>query len=387
MSIVKRQNYKLLAVGNTNSVHFLSRLIAFSRNFNQTYIYGEFKGVSTMPFWQSKLTRIKVIGKNRCSDHRLFRYISIPSVFLLAIFFRFDVIFLHGGLLYPEVVLLVRLVTFLGGKSVLHIMGYEVLDEQLDTTVQGYMKRNKRTKALLESCDLVIAKNMLLYDAIKEKAGFAKVRIFDWGVDDKVFYPKQTDTSTSNRFTFFSPRGMDSIYQIHLIIEAFAVIVKRHKEIDFKLVLATYPGKTDYRNSNIELIKELALQDKVDVIDYLSPSELANCYRDSDATVMFPISDGLPQSMLESLFCGTPVIAPNKKPYMDWIKNPIAGQTVPGDSYDDLAKAMFELYKTLSHHDHADIVNKCRESVEKYPCLSDAGERLLVELNEKIIKN
>lgn len=378
---IKPRRKNLLAVGVTNSTHFLARTIALSSVFDETYIWGKLDGVSLTPYWSKRLSVIKKFSNNSFSNNKIFKVLSAFRKLMRLIFLRFDVLFLHGGFVDSKILFLHKVINFLGGKTIVHIMGFEVLDGQVDKNNPDIIKSLKKMKSLLSNSKLVIAKNDLLYEAIKSKANQANVEIFNWGVDDTVFFPDIVNRSRDRCFTFFSPRGMASLYRIHLIVKAFTMLSKMLEGIELKLILTTYLADTAYLKSITSLIDRELMQDKIEFLEVLSPLEMAKRYRSSNVTVMFPISDGLPQSLLESLFTGTPVITPNRKPYTDWIKNEVVGQKVNGESDEDLAMAMYRAYLILSQLEYATIVKECRAAVDDYPTLSDAGNRLMDKLN------
>ena len=92
---------------------------------------------------------------------------------------------------------------------------------------------------------------------------------------------------------------------------------------------------------------------------------------------MFPPSDGLPQSLLESFSCGTPVVGPPIAPYFDWVNNDKLGILSESDKVEDLARAIEIMHNNIKNFGKKIIVESCLERVASVNSLNRASKMLI----------
>lgn len=90
-------------------------------------------------------------------------------------------------------------------------------------------------------------------------------------------------------------------------IEVFGELIKDKKFSDFKFIIA---GRAGWRKENVfQRVIELNLQDKVQFIGFVEDEDLPYLYSGADLTVYLSSYEGFGLPPLESLACGTKVIA------------------------------------------------------------------------------
>lgn len=101
-------------------------------------------------------------------------------------------------------------------------------------------------------------------------------------------------------------RNLESIYDIPTAINAVAIL---HKSVpNVKLSLAgSGPQKSELHN----LVRQLDLEDVVKFTGKLGPDEVAALYQRADVMLNPTTVDNMPNSVLESLACGVPVVTTN----------------------------------------------------------------------------
>lgn len=87
------------------------------------------------------------------------------------------------------------------------------------------------------------------------------------------------------------------------------------------------------------LINELGLQERVSLEGRLDPEQLRAAYRTADALILMSRREGLPNVLLESLACGTPVLATPVGGIPEVVTSTACGQLVPEPSVDALTEA------------------------------------------------
>lgn len=89
--------------------------------------------------------------------------------------------------------------------------------------------------------------------------------------------------------------------------------------------------------------RELGLQDRVRLIGGVPHEQMPDCYRAADALVLASAREGMPNVVLESLACGTPVVATRVGGIPEVVRAPEAGVLMRERSGEALADAVKEL--------------------------------------------
>lgn len=191
---------------------------------------------------------------------------------------------------------------------VVTVMGGDVLFDE-----QGALGPLGRwlTKRAVRGADLVTVKSPLLGDVVAGW-GVPRSRILEivWGVDARQFAP-DPDCAQARRHDWgvglddkvvFSPRMLKPLYNQDLMVEALARVPK------VKLVLSTYNEDPDYRVRLEAKARELGVADRLIFVPPVPADEMAKSYSAADVVLSLPPSDGTPQSVMEAMACGVPVI-------------------------------------------------------------------------------
>ncbi len=90
-------------------------------------------------------------------------------------------------------------------------------------------------------------------------------------------------------------------------IKVFSQLIKDKKYADFKFLIV---GKAGWKNEKIfQLVKDLGLEDKVIFVGFVDDDDLPCFYSGAKATLYLSKYEGFGLPPLESLACGTPVLA------------------------------------------------------------------------------
>jgi N-acetyl sugar amidotransferase len=139
-----------------------------------------------------------------------------------------------------------------------------------------------------------------------------KLSIIRTGVNCEEFLKVYNQLEKQNKeITIFSCRAMQSLYNIHLIVDGFVLLKQKEKSLSLKLVLINYCADNDYFNSILKKIEDNNINEHVIIKPNLSTQQLIQEYKNSDVVVMVPKSDGSPVTGMETLLAQKPLIMGN----------------------------------------------------------------------------
>ncbi len=170
-----------------------------------------------------------------------------------------------------------------------------------------------------------------------------KVTVVQWGVDLERFNP-QVSSNLQKRLglpdgpLILSSRQLKKIYNVDIIIEAFARVLTRYKNAVL-LILDTGPDLEELKSRTGRLgiagsVKFVGPQPYEMIPEYLVAS---------DIVVSVPSSDGTSMSMLEAMACGKPVVVTDLPSAREWIQGGVNGCLVPVRDPDSLAESLLFL--------------------------------------------
>lgn len=202
-----------------------------------------------------------------------------------------------------------------------------------------------------KSTGLLIVMNAEDYE-IAQKYHLGKRIVFThgMGLDTGKFPTVQSDKLheircnmgiTEGDFVFLCVGEFSSRKNQEVIIRVFATA---SKESNIKLLFA---GDGKFLADCQQLAQELGCSNNVYFLGHIS--ELNEMYRISDAVVSASRSEGLPFNIMESLYCGVPVIASKVKGHIDLIEHEKNGVLFPVDNAEILADylRLFADYKSF----------------------------------------
>lgn len=188
------------------------------------------------------------------------------------------------------------------------------LDKPITITARGsdihlipqYTIPRRMIKWALRNCTQAIAVCKALADEMLHLEPLCKsVEVARNGVDLIKFSPEQDRDKLREKlditgFTLLSVGNLIELKGHHLIIEALTQLPNIH------LCIA---GHGPLENSLKKQVKELNLDNRVTFLGLLNQQQLRDYYAASDALVLASSREGWANVLLESMACGTPVIA------------------------------------------------------------------------------
>lgn len=124
----------------------------------------------------------------------------------------------------------------------------------------------------------------------------------------------------------------------HVAIEALTRLPQ------FRLVIA---GEGPERNALESLARQLNVTSRLQFLGRVDQDHLASCYSAADMLVLPSSREGWPNVLLESMACGTPVVATRVGGIPEIVTSSSAGRLMSGRTVDDVVAAVADLWQHL----------------------------------------
>ena len=167
-------------------------------------------------------------------------------------------------------------------------------------------------KYALKRADRVVAVSQALADAI-EGLGIAKgkIAVIPNGVDCSKFFLEPQDEARK-KVGLRSGKSLLSIGHLtrnkgfDLLLHALKILIDRRKEDNLQLVII---GEGPMQGELEQLVVSLGLHERVRIVGAMPHHQLRAWYNAADVFCLASDREGWPNVVVESLACGTPVVA------------------------------------------------------------------------------
>jgi glycosyltransferase involved in cell wall biosynthesis len=226
----------------------------------------------------------------------------------------FDLIDAHY--FYPDGVVAAHLGAALGKPVVISARGSDI------TWIPRFPRARQQIQRAAKSAAAVIAVSHALKDSLVDlDVDPAKITVLRNGVDLERFAPRDR-AALRNQFGVRGPVWLTvshlvELKGIHIVIEALVHV------LDVTLLIA---GKGPQERELRELVERLGLSARVRFLGAIPHAQLCDCYNLADAMVLASSREGMPNVVLESIACGTPVLATPVGGVPELITAPEAGE-------------------------------------------------------------
>ena len=232
------------------------------------------------------------------------------------------------------------------------------------------------------AADVVIANCSPIREAATQVFGISPDRVVTIAeaVDHSTFYPR-TD---NDRFgDTLAKHGINGPYLLfvsslwpyknaHGLVEAYAKLLSR-RQISHKLVIAGGLSTGNYSSELVSRVNALGLESRVQFLGHIADrSEVRNLYVGAEAFAYPSYMETFGLTVLESMACGTPVVASNRGSLPE-----VAGDAawlVDPDDHSSMADAIWVLLSDRSKRD--DFVSKGLRRAQQYTWERTASETL-----------
>jgi len=197
------------------------------------------------------------------------------------------------------------------------------------------------------------------------------IEVIRHGVDQQLFSPSSDRSSLRSelglvRKTLFSVGNLIELKGHHIVIKALPML-------PFVDLVIAGVGKEE---SNLKfLAQQHGVEDRVRFLGIQDQGDLKKYYAAADAFILASRSEGIPNVILESLACGTPVIATQVGGIPEVIKSKMLGILMKDRSPDAVVAAVNDLFSSYPER------GAIREYVEKYFTWDQTAEKHFKLLN------
>ena len=363
-----------ICVFNPGVVHAVPRTIAFAKFFHEVH-YFDMKGMDS----RKLLEKNGIIyyapfkdGKNTFNSVRLQK--MLPHIAPDGIICHFA----YGGHFSNSI---------LYNKCPVAViaMGHDILYAEGDGVVSPLARLLIRMG--LRRADYISAKSNRLKERIESYGTKKIIHVNYWGADTSLF--KQQDKHECRKYLglplnipiILSPRAVEPLLNIHLIVESFCAIREKYPEARLVVLGRTHK---EYRKKIEDFIQGKTIERSIDLVYEVSEDSLIKYYNASDAIVSVAKSDGFPNAVLEAMSCMRPIVVGKILHIEELLKDKYNARlcdiTVQGisDSLIDVLDNQ-EKYKKIAEAGY--------DTVKQYGDIKVNGERFASVFNEIILRS
>jgi len=254
--------------------------------------------------------------------------------------YDFDAIDAHY--FYPDGVAAVMLGKYFNKPVVVTARGTDInLIPQFERPKQLILQAARAADGIITVC------NALKDEMVQLGVNGAKITPLRNGVDLERFQPIDRTAARASvglaagRFTLLSVGLLDPRKAHDLIIRALPQL----PDVDL-LIAGIGPEKKNLEN----LARELGVQERVKLLGAVAQTELKIYYNAADALVLASSREGWANVLLESMACGTPVVASNVWGTPEVVSAPEAGVLMPERTPNGLVQALAQLRASYPDH-------------------------------------
>jgi len=228
-------------------------------------------------------------------------------------------------------------------RLVVTTMGGDVLDDQPEFASR---RRQFLTARVFANARAITCQAAFMERSVARWGPFAhKTERITWGVHRDVFRPGLETADLRERYgldpdelVFFCVRLCRPLYNKDVVVRAFAQA--RAKGLRATLLISEQHAFPDYLAQIRGLVDELGLAAHVRFVGWIPHEDMPRFMNLADVVVSVPSSDGLPQSVLECMACGTYPLVGDHPSYDELVVDGVHGRRVPLRDVGALAEAM-----------------------------------------------
>jgi glycosyltransferase involved in cell wall biosynthesis len=244
-----------------------------------------------------------------------------------------DCVVLDGHFLYPDGVAVTLVARQLGLPVVLTARGSDVNVKCRNAVMRQWVRWAARNSDAVITVSQALKKK-LIEIGVEER----KMTSLRNGVDLERFSPRlesaPKSTSIDDKFSLLSVGYLMQDKGHHLVIDAL---------IDIQDAKLTIVGKGPDEAALRRQAARVGVEGRVQFAGQVSQSELADYYRAADVTILASAREGMPNVILESLSCGTRVVASDVGGISEVVSAPVAGLLLSERTAAGVAEALSRL--------------------------------------------
>ena len=154
---------------------------------------------------------------------------------------------------------------------------------------------------------------------------------------------EQVEAASENGPFILCTRLMDKLYNTETIINAIPFVLREVPGTKF--IFSEYAGEKAYILDMKALVKRLAVEASAIFLKTIPHERMPLFLNLAHVFVSIPDSDGMPQSLLEAMACGTVPVVSDLPQYSELIKNETNALVLPSKDAQALAKTIIRLLR------------------------------------------
>lgn len=182
----------------------------------------------------------------------------------------------------------------------------------------------------------VFVSNALKEQAFQAGLNNKKMTVIHNGVNEKVFSIGKKKT-INNAKNILAIGNLETVKGFQFLIDAFLIVSKQYDQPVFLKII----GNGSLKSALVEHTHKTSLDDLVNFIPLMPQTELVKHYQQADVLCVSSLQEGFPCVVVESMACGTPVVASHVGGIPEII-NTTSGILVPPGHPEALANALIE---------------------------------------------
>jgi len=184
----------------------------------------------------------------------------------------------------------------------------------------------------------------------------SRTSVIPLAADKKVFFPcddkhvieqVKSKYNISNKPYFLCLSRFVERKNPFLVLKAFSLFLKKHKNSEINLVFAGLNVRTtieSYVNEVMQFILKEGIQDRIHWVEFVEEDDLHCLYSGAQACFFSSLYEGFGLTILEAMQCGTPVVASNNSSIPEVVGD--AGILLPVEDESTWAQAMIKIYES-----------------------------------------
>jgi glycosyltransferase involved in cell wall biosynthesis len=196
-------------------------------------------------------------------------------------------------------------------------------------------------KKIMTGAKSISAVSAYLANAIEKKYELQKVTVIPNAVNSTIFFPK---AFKENNLRFIHISGLESLKNVDVIIQAFAIVQKKYSTAQLNIV---GPG-----NNNLKtFVQKLDAGNFIHFHNEVPQQQLVEYIRQSAALILYSSYETFGCVIIEANACGIPVIVSDIPSFHEIVTEGVNGIFAKKNDVNDLAAKMIELAENNSSFD------------------------------------
>lgn len=219
---------------------------------------------------------------------------------------------------------------------ILSVWGSDVYDFPKKSFIhEGLLKYN------LKKADLILSTSKVMAEETNKYTN-KEIFITPFGVDIDKFKPEKKVRDQKDELVIGTIKTLEEKYGIEYLIKAFQIVKSRNRDIKIKLKIA---GKGSKEKELKNLCKELNIEDDVEFLGFVNPSDVPNIFNSFDIAVFPSVldSESFGVAAVEAEACGIPIIVSDVGGLMESTKPGYSSFVVKRRDSSDLAEKLEKL--------------------------------------------